>query len=205
LVIRQSPLVHFQVVRMLEQLRVARGLPVRSRFPERLFAVVPEPQHLNSNVSIHYWMERPLLDLLSEWTKQTGVPVLVDWSALALEGWTPSTATAWTTGETTAREALDGLCEANEWVYRWLPIGTVHIMSRAAAASRETVQLYPLAPWTSEGHSSQQAGERLYQAARQVASAPDDVVLVIDAPSQTALVRTDVLAHQALRQGQPAP
>lgn len=87
LVVTQSQRVHYQILLLLERLRLANNISPRSKFPTQRLA--PSPLHgamaerLAGPALFTFTRETPLVEVFGHWQREIDVPILVDWPALA--------------------------------------------------------------------------------------------------------------------------
>ncbi|MCI0333851.1 MAG: hypothetical protein L0228_11590 [Planctomycetes bacterium] len=85
--IEQTQSVRHQVLIFVERLRLARGLPLRSRYPASLLSVQSPyealAQKLKQHTTFTFLPWTRLTDVLRHWQESSQLTILVDWSAAA--------------------------------------------------------------------------------------------------------------------------
>lgn len=141
--------VQFEVHVFCQKLRVARGLPPRSKLSPALFALATRSEQSAAKLSVPvratFHAERPLTRILSHLEQAAGITLLVDWEALIAEGWPPHSTTAIVVVNQPLSTALDELLGPLDLAYRAIDENTIQITSRAALESRPELEFYPVA------------------------------------------------------------
>ena len=148
--ITQSQQVQYQVLIMLERLRLARGLPQRSRYPVERLTGTPANQRLQAplakQTTFTFSQFTPIDEVFVHWQTALGVPLLVDWPALADADIRPESTVAcaiihepWTT-------AFEKILAPLGLGWRATTDGAVEITSAEKVEHEMQLELYPLKP-----------------------------------------------------------
>ena len=85
--ITQPQHVQYQVLILLERLRLARDLPPKSRYPVARLVGAPAPlllaEKLSRQATFTFTADTPLAQVFAHWQTELGSPLLIDWPALA--------------------------------------------------------------------------------------------------------------------------
>ena len=144
--ITQSLTARREALIFCERLRLARGLPLKSKFPAALLTVDSPYEKigttLNRPTTFTFLAWTPLADVLRQWQETSNITILVDWPALRDVEFTPATPVACSTIERPWTEALDGVLEPLGLGW-WASDGqTIQITSRDALDRIERVEFY---------------------------------------------------------------
>ncbi|MGE0759086.1 MAG: hypothetical protein AB7F89_03430 [Pirellulaceae bacterium] len=138
----------FQVILFCEKLRVARGLPPRSKFNPNYFQLATRQQRaqpaLTKPITLNYPRPVPLVQVLNRITKETGVHLLVDWRATAAGGWNPDTHVIFTVASQPLGDALHTLLADMDLTLRIVDETTWQITTQAAADQHLDLEFYRL-------------------------------------------------------------
>lgn len=187
----QSQAVHYDALILCERLRKARGLPLQSRYPEKLLRTKPLDaalaSQLDRNTTFSFVVWTPLPRVIHHWEKATGLTILVDWSALADVQLAPNSTIACAVEGIGWREALDEVL--TPLGLAWIPVDekTIQITSRAAAEAEQFIEFYTLP-------KSSDAAEIVEQVKQQI---PDGSV-ILDSVSRLLLVRANAAGQRAV-------
>lgn len=153
LTVTQTDLVQFGVLKFCEQLRVARGLPLRSRHdPGRFSLTTPMAKargRLGRVVSLNFRDPAPLVRIVADLEQLTGASILVNWVALAEEGLSPQLEGHVQVQQQPFSEALVQLLQPLGLAYRVVDADILEITSRTATISRLELDFYPVRELTS--------------------------------------------------------
>ncbi|QEG32874.1 hypothetical protein [Bythopirellula goksoeyrii] len=152
--INQAQGVHFHILFFLERIRLAKQLPLRSRYPARLLGGKPHGLQIAERVSapttFTFSHETPLAEVFRYWQSEMGLPVFVDWPALATVNlWPDSRITCQITNQPW-RAALEAVLTPLELGWRAGPGGTVQITSQDVVNSEPLLDIYPAKLWPKE-------------------------------------------------------
>jgi hypothetical protein len=138
--------VHIPILMFCERLRLARGLPQRSRYPaERLSIDSPYTKlsgRLSQPTTFTFLPWTRLADVVREWQTASGVTILVDWSALAQEELAPATPIACSAINRPWEEALDAVLEPLGLAWWAVDGETIQITSRAGLDQLQRIEFY---------------------------------------------------------------
>ncbi|MBX3424354.1 MAG: hypothetical protein KF688_01620 [Pirellulales bacterium] len=138
--------VQYDVLLLLERIRVARGLPAKSRYPAKLVAgespyriLAPRMTALATFTFTDF---TPLREVFRHWQEELEVAVLVDWPALAGLDLTPQTRIACSRHGVPWDEALDAVLAPLGLGWAAVDGRTIEITSLATLADRRETHLY---------------------------------------------------------------
>lgn len=146
--ITQPQQVQYRILILLERLRLARELTPQSRYPVEQLAGRPAQAalsaQLDSVATFTFTQPTPLREVLSHWRAELGVPLLVDWPALAEAGIWPGTTITCAIHNESWQVALDKTLSAVGLGWRVATGGAIEITSAASANEDLQLELYPL-------------------------------------------------------------
>ncbi len=139
---------HYEVLRLLEQWRKSRGLPKRSKYPDRLLSAEPalaglQPQ-LADRTTFSFVSPTPLAEVTRYWAQSAGVVILVDWESLAEQEFGPGSPISCSVADKPWSEALTLVLEPLGLTWRAIDAGTIQITTLEADRERPLVEVYPL-------------------------------------------------------------
>ena len=109
--IEQTQAVQYQVLFFLERIRLAKQLPLRSKYPARLLSGQPYgagvADRLNAPATFTFSHDTPLAEVFHYWQGEAGLPIFVDWPALASVGLWPDSRITCTSANEPWRTAFD--------------------------------------------------------------------------------------------------
>jgi hypothetical protein len=214
----QTDPVHYRILAFCEKLRVARGRPLRSRFPAAMFALATrldraQPK-LRAPVTLNYRESAPLAEIIAQLAEQTGTTIVVDWLALAAEGNPPQIeATLQVDGRPLA-EALDKLLRPLGLTVRAVNASTLEVTTVKALAARRELEIYPVAGLLSPDVTPAAIQQRIKAEAAGAAwsdaggpgvldfDPPSKCLLVLQSPAVQAQVEA-LLARMSAEKAQP--
>jgi hypothetical protein len=149
--IEQAQQVQYEVLIFLERIRLAKEKPLRSKYPERLLSARPYKSTIAEQVSapaiFTFSHETPLAEVFLYWQTEMGLPVFVDWPALA-------TAKLWPESRITCRSAnepwhtaLDQILEPLGLGWHAVSGGGIQITSLEVVESDPVLDIYPGNEW----------------------------------------------------------
>lgn len=148
LVVEHADKVLFDVIALCERIRVARGLPTRSRFDAKDFQLATRSERIKSQLAkpltLNYPRPTSFVRILSRVSKESGLQILVDWQAIADAGWNPDAEVSFTVENQPLAKALDTLLKPMELDYRIVNETTVQITTPAVLEVLNEVEIYPL-------------------------------------------------------------
>jgi len=150
--------VHYQVLAFCERLRLARDLPLRSRYPAELLTIAPLYRQLESRLgrstTFTFLPWAQLNDVFRLWQDASGVTVLVDWPALAEQELGPATPVACSIVDRPWHEALDTILPPVGLSWWAVDAETIQITSGDAANRLQQIEFYPVAKRVLDEHVS---------------------------------------------------
>jgi hypothetical protein len=149
--VEHSQAVHYQVLFLLERIRLAKGLPLRSRFPARLLSDKPLlagiADRLTAPTTFTFSHETPLAEVFRYWQSEMGMPVFVDWPALATANLWPESRVTCTVANQPWQSALDAVLGPLGLAWRAAPGGAIQITTASVVSSEPQWEIFPAAPW----------------------------------------------------------
>ncbi|MBX9791628.1 MAG: DUF1559 domain-containing protein [Pirellulales bacterium] len=146
LVIKQTLDVQAQIASLVERLRAARRAPARKlQLGEAGGPKSPWPAALDTSLTVTFFDDARLVDVLGYLAERSELMLLVDWRALAAAGWGPDVPAGVRARDQALANVLAALLEPLGLDYRVIDERTLQITSRAALAARPQVEFYPLA------------------------------------------------------------
>jgi hypothetical protein len=149
--IEQTQAVQYQVLFLLERARLAKGLPLRSKYPARLLSSRPYAagiaDRLNAPATFTFSHNTPLAEVFHYWQGEAGLPIFVDWPALASVGLWPDSRVTCTSANEPWQAALDKILSPLDLAWRAAPGGAIQITSRARVETGPVVDIYPTGTW----------------------------------------------------------
>jgi hypothetical protein len=151
LTIEQMQAVQYQILFFLERVRLAKGLPLRSKYPARLLSGKPYEagiaDRLNAPTTFTFSHNTPLAEVFHHWQGEAGLPIFVDWPALASVGLWPDSRITCTSANEPWRAALDKILSPLDLAWRAAPGGAIQITSRARVETEPVVDIYAIGTW----------------------------------------------------------
>lgn len=149
--IEQPQAVQYQVLFFLERIRLAKGLPLRSKYPARLLSSKPYgvgvADRLSAPATFTFSRNTPLAEVFHYWQGEAGLPIFVDWPALASVGLWPDSRITCTSANEPWQAAIDKILAPLNLTWRAAPGGAIQITSRARAETEPVVDIYPAGIW----------------------------------------------------------
>jgi hypothetical protein len=172
----------YDLVVLCERLRLARKLPLKTKYPPSLFSAEPSlttlAPMLDRRTTFSFVEPTPLADVLAHWRRVTGLSILVDWRALADIGYGPRSTVECSVTNRPMRAALDGVLGGLGLTWGAIDGRTLWLTTHDAAQQPETIEFYP--PGT---------------------TAPDGAVAESDPVSSSVLVRTPAIEQREIAEG----
>ena len=144
--VEQSRSVQFEVARLLDRLRTARGLLVRSDLPAELLQIAPVFEQaaadLDLSVSVTFAQPTPLRKMVEYVQSQTDLRVLVNWLALADIGIEPDTTTTFSISDVSLGEMLGSWLAPMQLAYRVIDARTIEISTVVAIRKHNEIEFY---------------------------------------------------------------
>ncbi len=148
--ISHTQAVQYQVLILLERLRLSRGLPPKSRYPvERLTGTPANLVHEHDLVratTFTFSQFTPFDEVVTYWQTELGIPLLVDWPALAEHEVWPSTTIACAIVDQPWSTALDKVLEPLDLGWRTVAGGAMEITSVEKVQSEMQLEVYAIRP-----------------------------------------------------------
>jgi hypothetical protein len=147
LLVEQMEPAHAQILNFCEKLRVARGLPLKSRYdPSRFVLNTREDKAqelLAKPISANFAAPTPLADAI-KWLRQaTGAVIVIDHESLAREGTSAQSECEALAVIKPLAKLLDDLTASADLAWRAMDERTIEITSHPAALARMDVEFYP--------------------------------------------------------------
>jgi hypothetical protein len=204
LAVTQTRPVQYDILVLIEKLRVARGLPRRSRLGAERFelhtkrAAVGEA--LQQPASLMFPEPVPLSEVLDQIAKVGGLNVVADWRALATRDFAPTTLVSCAIHDRPLGELLDAILGPLELSWRVFDRRTLQITSTDALQDQLEIEFHPLGALTAAGRDPQRIITDLQAV---VGEATWDAVggagrLHFDAPSGYLIVLQSQTLHDAI-------
>ncbi|TVS15931.1 MAG: hypothetical protein EA424_15090 [Planctomycetaceae bacterium] len=148
LVIRHQDTVLLRALLFCERLRVARGLSPTTNLDPQLMRLDLRCQRadtlLQERIRIRYDQPVPMLQILQQITRDTGLQILVDWHALGQMGWTPAAEITLVADDVPLGQALMDLLGPMDLTFRTIDASTVQVTSPEADRARWDIEFHPL-------------------------------------------------------------
>ncbi len=178
--------VQIQILMFCERLRLARGLPPRSRYPAERLSIDSPYAKLSATLAkpttFTFLPWTRLADVVRQWQESTGVTILVDWQALAKEELAPATPIACSAINRPWDAALDAVLEPLGLAWWAIDGETIQITSRSALGQLERIEFYPVP-------KGQKSGDDVADGATHVEfDAPSGRLIVLGSPDVQRLL-----------------
>jgi hypothetical protein len=159
--IDQSLTVRREALIFCERLRLARGLPLRSKYPPALLAT-DSPYHkaaakLGEPTTFTFLAWTRLGDVVRQWQEMSGFVILVDWRALREVEFGPTSPLACSAVDRPWTEALDGVLNPLGLGWWATDAQTIQITSLDALSRIERVEFYAVPKVLRDASASDQA------------------------------------------------
>lgn len=205
--VEQTAAVHHELLIFCERLRLARGLPPRSRYPVERLSIespsIPLAATLNERTTFTFlpWMR--LRDVVDYWQGDSRLTILVDWSALADVELGPASPIACSAIDRPWEEAFDGILEPLELGWWAVDGKTIQITSRQALDAIRRVEFYTVPDGLREHFASEEAFvESLTTELRERVGgegpASQSITLELDEASGRLIVLASPIGHRHL-------
>ena len=147
--ITQTGHVHYQIIVFCEKLRVARGLPTKSRLDPKKFVLTTRTARakaiLGRVASVNVNVPASLASILDQFKQPAGTEILIDRPALAAIGISENTAGKFKAENMPQGEALRQLLEPLGLAWRAVDANTLQVTTQKAVAARMELEFYPVA------------------------------------------------------------
>ncbi len=169
----------YDLVVLCERLRIARGLPLKTKYPGSLLSAEPSlatlAPVLDRRTTFSFVEPTPLTEVFGHWRRVTGLSILVDWRALAEIGYGPRSTVECSVTNRPFGVALDGVLGGLGLTWGAVDGRTLWLTTSDAARQPETIEFYP--PGT---------------------TAPADVIAEVDPASGHVFVRAAVIEQRGI-------
>jgi hypothetical protein len=196
LVVEQNESAHAQMLVFCEKLRLARGLPLRSKLDPARFSLEPRTAVakavLSRPVTVNFGRPEPLARVLANLQSSTQAIFLVDQVALAEQRTSVETGGLLVADHQPLDQALTALLEPMDLAWRVIGNHAIEITTPQAAVQHANVEFYRVAELLSGETAGQQLIGRIErELASAAASDPSSASATIrfDAPSRSLIVR----------------
>jgi hypothetical protein len=195
--IDQSLTVRREALIFCERLRLARGLPLRSKYPPALLTTdspyLKAAAKLGQPTTFTFLAWMRLGDVVRQWQDMSGLTILVDWRALREAEFGPTSPLACSTVDRPWTEGLDGVLNPLGLGWWASDAQTIQITSLDALGQIERVEFFAVPKTLRDASASDEAlVESLQNAIDERAekvSQPGDVRIELDKPSGRLIVR----------------
>jgi len=194
LLVTQSESAHAQILTFCEKLRVARGLPIKSRLdPARFVLSTREDKAheiLNRPLSANFATPQPLSAAVKWLHDSTGATILVNHAALAEQGMSDDSECTGAVVKKPLAALLDQLTASAELSWRAIDEKTIEITTRPEASRRMDVEFYPVRSIAADATASEKLIAELKSKVEPQAwgDASDKAALDFDASSRALIV-----------------
>ncbi len=201
--IAQSERVQYSVLLLLERLRIAAGLPTRTRFPAKLLddaGRVEAQGRLERSTTYTLSQYTPLAEVFDHWGAGLDLPVYVDWPALAGQQLWPDSRVRCYALDEPWRAAIDAVCEPLGLYWGATDSGALRITSQSSATTRADARVYALD--TLSADTVRRAARRFVDDLRGellIDAAQEDVQVFYHEPTSMLIARLPAAGHDALR------
>ncbi len=210
--VQQTQSVHHEILIFCERLRLARGLPPRSRYPAEMLSIASPYARvmakLDRPTTFTFLPWSRLRDVVDHWQSASQLTILVDWSALRDAELGPAAPIACSAIDRPWREALDGVLEPLGLGWWAVDGQTLQITSREALGSLRRVEFYEIPGALRKQFASRDALIRSLTAElrEHTGGTPlEQISLELDEPSGRLILLAPPSAHRHLsrRLGDP--
>jgi hypothetical protein len=204
LLIRNSDPVLFEILFFCERLRLARGLPTRSRYDRRHFSQtalqMQAREHLDKRITLTFLGPTLFTRVLRHIEKTAGIRLLVDWQSLAEEGWNSDAEVTFAINDRPLSEAITELLKPMELEFRIVDQSVFQIASRERLTDRSLVECYPSIAWLRGDSVPLAEFKTLHSHVDKLSVGwESQTTLKLDSLSGTLLVAGNEVAHRELR------
>lgn len=146
--IEQRKAVHHEMLLFCERLRLARGLPQKSKYPSELLTIDSPYAKINARISekttFTFLPWTRLADVLRHWQESSGIAMLADWHRIADVELEPSTPLACSAIDRTWADVLDESLEPLGLAWWAVDGSTIQITSREALDEIHRTEFYEI-------------------------------------------------------------
>ena len=165
LVFRQQELILFRALLLCDKLRVARKLSPTLPFDPKWSQLPPRCRRadakLEKTLTASYLQPAKLTAILNRLGQTTDLRILVDWQAVAKDGWNPQAETSFSADALPLREILPKLLGPLDLSYRVLDESTLQVTTLEALHEQRDLELYPAAHLIKPQQNAEQLIERI--------------------------------------------
>jgi hypothetical protein len=137
----------YDLVVLCERLRLARKLPLKTKYPPSLLSAEPSlttlAPMLDRRTTFSFVEPTPLADVFAHWRRVTGLSILVDWRALADIGYGPRSTVECSVTNRPLRAALDGVLGGLGMTWGAIDGRTLWLTTHDAVQQPDTIEFYP--------------------------------------------------------------
>jgi hypothetical protein len=146
--ITQTGRVHYRIIVFCEKLRVARGLPTKSRLDPKQFVLTTRTAQakaiLDHITSVNVSTPAALGSILDQFKQPAGTEILIDRPALAGIGISENTTGKFRADKLPQGEALQQLLEPLALAWRAVNANTLQVTTQKLVAARMELEFYPV-------------------------------------------------------------
>jgi hypothetical protein len=146
LIVRQHRKQLAECFLLVEKLRIARGLPLASKFDPKLFELKTRTERaqavLATSITLNYSIPTPLLRVTERLGKDAKVRILFDWQSLTAAGWNPDAEVTLSVEKQPLSAALTDLTRRMDLAWRVVDARTIEILSPQTLADRTELEFY---------------------------------------------------------------
>lgn len=151
---------HFESLLLLERLRLARGLGMRSELGTRCISLMPRAERaaeiMAQPIELTFIEPTPLLEIARRLEEASGAAIFIDWVALAELGWTTRADATLSASDIPLRAALEQILAPMQLTWRLVDQRTIQITTVAALVARPEIEVYRVGDLLGEGTPPQQ-------------------------------------------------
>jgi hypothetical protein len=209
--VQQTDSVHSQLIVFCEKLRIARGLPQKSKFDPARFVLTTRTDKgralLSRPVSINFGAPEQLGEIVKWLHATTGATFLIDHAALADDETSAQSECTVVAVNKPLSGVLDDLLRSADLTWRVIDENTIEITTRHAAASRPEIEFHPVPASIANASAADAliAQIKLRVEPSTWTTQPGDATLQFDERSHSLIVRApqrvQALVAQFLRSG----
>jgi hypothetical protein len=146
--VTQSGHGHYQTIVFCEKLRIARGLPIKSRMDPKKLSLESRTYRakaiLGHVTSVNIGVATPLSEILEQFKQPTGTEILIDRPSLAAAGVSENIATKLRSENLPQGIVLRQLLEPLGLAWRAVDAGMLQVTSKDTASTRQDLEFYSL-------------------------------------------------------------
>jgi len=144
--IEQLRRVHHEILAFSERLRMARGLPLRSRYPADRLSIEASysllADRLNRRTTFTFLPWTRLADVLQHWQETSGIIILVDWATLADADLGPGSLVACSAVDRTWEDVFDGILKSLGMAWWAVDGRTIQLTTTDALSEIRRIEFY---------------------------------------------------------------